>query len=122
DASLQLDQAASIQRRVTTCGGRRKTQPTVRDGLTTTSSQLCLLAGWPGEGKLGVHNLLENYLKVADQACEMAAEATDQDWKSESGVLDWSKVEHTFAEMDKALLATAFQLSQLIEHIAQAAG
>ncbi|WP_170954877.1 hypothetical protein, partial [Pseudomonas aeruginosa] len=36
DASLQLDQAASIQRRVTTCGGRRKTQPTVRDGLTTT--------------------------------------------------------------------------------------
>ncbi|MEX7579904.1 hypothetical protein, partial [Pseudomonas aeruginosa] len=25
-----------IQRRVTTCGGRRKTQPTVRDGLTTT--------------------------------------------------------------------------------------
>ncbi|MGI0782174.1 hypothetical protein ACRCP7_33125, partial [Pseudomonas aeruginosa] len=30
------DQAASIQRRVTTCGGRRKTQPTVRDGLTTT--------------------------------------------------------------------------------------
>ncbi|AWF58860.1 ADP-ribosylglycohydrolase family protein [Pseudomonas aeruginosa] len=87
-----------------------------------SSSQLCLLAGWPGEGKLGVHNLLENYLKVADQACEMAAEATDQDWKSESGVLDWSKVEHTFAEMDKALLATAFQLSQLIEHIAQAAG
>ncbi|MGP5893774.1 LPS O-antigen chain length determinant protein WzzB, partial [Pseudomonas aeruginosa] len=37
DAPLQLDQAASIQRRVTTCGGRRKTQPTVRDGLTTTS-------------------------------------------------------------------------------------
>ncbi|CDI94685.1 pyridoxamine 5'-phosphate oxidase [Pseudomonas aeruginosa PA38182] len=36
DAPLQLDQAASIQRRVTTCGGRRKTQPTVRDGLTTT--------------------------------------------------------------------------------------
>ncbi|HHK0229782.1 TPA: hypothetical protein ACQQHX_004177, partial [Pseudomonas aeruginosa] len=35
---LQLDQAASIQRRVTTCGGRRKTQPTVRDGLTTTSA------------------------------------------------------------------------------------
>ncbi|EIU7167784.1 TPA: hypothetical protein VDV13_005793 [Pseudomonas aeruginosa] len=69
-----------------------------------------------------MHNLLENYLKVADQACEMAAEATDQDWKSESGVLDWSKVEHTFAEMDKALLATAFQLSQLIEHIAQAVG
>ncbi|HGM8306183.1 TPA: hypothetical protein ACPHXK_000428, partial [Pseudomonas aeruginosa] len=32
------DQAASIQRRVTTCGGRRKTQPTVRDGLTTTDS------------------------------------------------------------------------------------
>ncbi|MDF1649725.1 hypothetical protein, partial [Pseudomonas aeruginosa] len=27
-----------IQRRVTTCGGRRKTQPTVRDGLTTTAS------------------------------------------------------------------------------------
>ncbi|MCD2948345.1 hypothetical protein, partial [Pseudomonas aeruginosa] len=40
DASLQLDQAASIQRRVTTCGGRRKTQPTVRDGLTTTSRLL----------------------------------------------------------------------------------
>ncbi|MCV3978350.1 hypothetical protein, partial [Pseudomonas aeruginosa] len=38
DAPLQLDQAASIQRRVTTCGGRRKTQPTVRDGLTTTGS------------------------------------------------------------------------------------
>ncbi|WP_241387783.1 hypothetical protein, partial [Pseudomonas aeruginosa] len=35
-APLQLDQAASIQRRVTTCGGRRKTQPTVWDGLTTT--------------------------------------------------------------------------------------
>ncbi|WP_212711062.1 hypothetical protein, partial [Pseudomonas aeruginosa] len=35
-APLQLDQAASIQRRVTTCSGRRKTQPTVRDGLTTT--------------------------------------------------------------------------------------
>ncbi|EQB8434665.1 TPA: hypothetical protein VEM73_004365, partial [Pseudomonas aeruginosa] len=39
DAPLQLDQAASIQRRVTTCGGRRKTQPTVRDGLTTTKLQ-----------------------------------------------------------------------------------
>ncbi|MDQ9146195.1 cbb3-type cytochrome c oxidase subunit I, partial [Pseudomonas aeruginosa] len=25
-----------IQRRATACGGRRKTQPTVRDGLTTT--------------------------------------------------------------------------------------
>nr|WP_275404486.1 transposase [Pseudomonas aeruginosa] len=36
DAPLQLDQAASIQRRATACGGRRKTQPTVRDGLTTT--------------------------------------------------------------------------------------
>ncbi|MBN0084493.1 hypothetical protein JTL67_33925, partial [Pseudomonas aeruginosa] len=31
-----------------------------------SSSQLCLLAGWPCEGKLGVHNLLENYLKVVD--------------------------------------------------------
>ncbi|WP_458219803.1 hypothetical protein, partial [Pseudomonas aeruginosa] len=40
DAPLQLDQAASIQRRVTTCGGRRKTQPTVRDGLTTTISRM----------------------------------------------------------------------------------
>ncbi|MEX6798402.1 hypothetical protein AB2D13_23825, partial [Pseudomonas aeruginosa] len=28
-----------IQRRVTTCGGRRKTQPTVRDGLTTTARE-----------------------------------------------------------------------------------
>jgi len=36
DASLQLGRAASIQRRATTCGGRRKTQPTVWDGLTTT--------------------------------------------------------------------------------------
>ncbi|MGI0737706.1 hypothetical protein ACRCPM_31365, partial [Pseudomonas aeruginosa] len=35
--------AASIQRRVTTCGGRRKTQPTVRDGLTTTKSHQRLL-------------------------------------------------------------------------------
>ncbi|OPE03491.1 hypothetical protein APA30_32250 [Pseudomonas aeruginosa] len=31
-----------MQRRVTTCGGRRKTQPTVRDGLTTTSIERCL--------------------------------------------------------------------------------
>ncbi|WP_212567512.1 hypothetical protein, partial [Pseudomonas aeruginosa] len=27
-----------IQRRATACGGRRKTQPTVRDGLTTTTT------------------------------------------------------------------------------------
>lgn len=36
DASLQLGQVASVQRRTTVCGGRRKTQSTVRDGLTTT--------------------------------------------------------------------------------------
>jgi hypothetical protein len=35
--------------------------------------------------------------------------------------VDWSKVEHTFAEMDKALLATAHQLSQMIEQVIQAA-
>lgn len=86
-----------------------------------SSTQLCLLAGWAGEGKLGLHNLLENYLEVADGACARAAEATDQDWKIADGGLDWSKVEHTFAEMDKALLATAFQLSQLIEHVIHAA-
>ncbi|HCF0825194.1 TPA: hypothetical protein NH722_005970, partial [Pseudomonas aeruginosa] len=87
-----------------------------------SSTQLCLLAGWAGEGKLGLHNLLENYLEVADQACARAAEATDQDWKSASGELDWSKVEYTFAEMEKALLATAYQLSQMIEHVIHAAG
>ncbi len=86
-----------------------------------SSTQLCLLAGWAGEGKLGLHSLLENYLEVADRACARAAEATDQDWKNADGGLNWSKVEHTFAEMDKALLATAFQLSQLIEHVIHAA-
>lgn len=86
-----------------------------------SSTQLCLLAGWAGEGKLGLHNLLENYLEVADQVCARAAEATDQDWKSASGELDWSKVEHTFDEMDKALLVTAHQLSQMIEQVIQAA-
>lgn len=86
-----------------------------------SSTQLCLLAGWAGEGKLGLHSLLENYLEVADWACARAAEATDQDWKNADGGLNWSKVEHTFAEMDKALLATAFQLSQLIEHVIHAA-
>lgn len=86
-----------------------------------SSTQLCLLAGWAGEGKLGLHSLLENYLEVADRACARAAEATDQDWKNADGGLNWSKVEHTFAEMDEALLATAFQLSQLIEHVIHAA-
>ncbi|GEM_PF-93607 len=86
-----------------------------------SSTQLCLLAGCAGEGKLGLHHLLENYLEVADQACARAAEATDQDWKSADGGMDWSKVEHTFAEMDKALLATAHQLSQMIEQVIQAA-
>lgn len=36
DAPLQREQATPAQRRATACGGRRKTQPTVRDELTTT--------------------------------------------------------------------------------------
>lgn len=36
DAPFRLDQAASVQRRANACRRRRKTQPSVRDGLTTT--------------------------------------------------------------------------------------
>ncbi|MGU2211083.1 hypothetical protein ACSEU6_29940, partial [Pseudomonas aeruginosa] len=80
---------ASIQRRVTTCSGRRKTQPTVRDGLTTTvdtflSSQAAnlnkKLGAKIGEGrlpyeasragveqaKLAVKETLENATAVSD--------------------------------------------------------
>ncbi|WP_181859554.1 hypothetical protein, partial [Pseudomonas aeruginosa] len=61
DAPLQLDQAASIQRRVTTCGGRRKTQPTVRDGLTTTLDEM---VGVCGEFELSMDGLDEFYFAV----------------------------------------------------------
>ncbi|MCT0389016.1 hypothetical protein V3473_00005, partial [Pseudomonas aeruginosa] len=42
------------QRRVTTCGGRRKTQPTVRDGLTTTNHAL-----YDAETRQAVHVTLD---------------------------------------------------------------
>ncbi|MGC3094849.1 hypothetical protein, partial [Pseudomonas aeruginosa] len=50
-----------IQRRVTTCGGRRKTQPTVRDGLTTTLDEM---VGVCGEFELSMDGLDEFYFAV----------------------------------------------------------
>lgn len=83
----------------------------------TASAQLCAMAGQQGQGKLGVHQLLEHYLKSADEACELAAGDAERAWLDAQGALDWNKVEHTFALMDEALLATAYQLSHQIEQV-----
>lgn len=80
------------------------------------AQKLCALMGHHGTGKLGIHKLLEDYLIVADKACEVAAATTDENWAIEGG-LDWDKVGQTFAEMDKALLETAFELSKRVEQV-----
>lgn len=81
------------------------------------ASALCAMAGQQGQGKLGLHQLLEHYLHAADEACEQAAGDTEREWLDAQGALDWSKIEHTFALMDDALLATAYRLSHLIEQV-----
>lgn len=84
---------------------------------TASATQLCVMANQDGKGKLGLHKLLENYLAVADKACERAAATTDENWQDMNGKMDWAKVEHTFAVMDEALLKEAFYISQLIEQV-----
>lgn len=80
------------------------------------AAQLCALAGLDGKGKLGLHAMLEHFLRTADKACEAASD-NEPEWTEADGSIDWGVVQQTFEAMDQALLACAFQLSQQIERI-----
>ncbi|MFY8385541.1 hypothetical protein ACOWPS_20770, partial [Pseudomonas aeruginosa] len=73
---------ASIQRRVTTSGGRRKTQPTVRDGLTTTKDAIQSEDGDELTGQISLEILITE-LDVEKQTCKFRLlnepDQTDED-------------------------------------------
>lgn len=81
------------------------------------ATRLCAMSDHHGTGKFGLHELLGRFLIAADEACAEAAARTDENWVDEVGQMDFGKVEHTFAKMDKALLAHSYSFSGKVEKV-----
>ncbi|MFF7710739.1 ADP-ribosylglycohydrolase family protein [Pseudomonas sp. NPDC007930] len=81
------------------------------------ATRLCALNDHPGSGKRGLHQLLERFMQLADDACAQAAGQADEEWVQPDGQMDWRKVHHTFARMDEAVLAQGYWLSEVIERV-----
>ncbi|WP_347909863.1 hypothetical protein [Pseudomonas grandcourensis] len=73
---------------------------------------VCQAGGIEGHGKAGLHKLLQSFLHEANEACEVASVGLEEHLVPQ---LDWDKIQGIFANMDKALLATAAAYGQLFE-------
>ncbi|EKT4530315.1 ADP-ribosylglycohydrolase family protein [Pseudomonas putida] len=76
------------------------------------STLVCQAAGTEGQGKTGLHKLLQSFLHEANEACDVASVGLEEHLDPP---LDWDKIQDIFASMDEALLATAATYGQLFE-------
>jgi len=75
---------------------------------------ICKAARIEGQGKVGLHKLLERFLLEADEACEAASVGFVELLAPE---IDWTRIQQVFDAIDDALQATAHDYSQLFNEL-----